>query len=142
MGLTERHKKDHCARKHLIEGVLVKYLTTDMCGRKFMPGAFKDCDGKYIPVLESFTQNEKEIIGYAALTEKEDGVYYTTNVNLPDECVANIQNEGYTFGMHANQLKINHGLVEQGNVVSMSLTSPCEGPGPILSIDGKPVSSL
>ena len=130
--------------KHIIEGCLIKYDVLMRDGRKIMRGAFKDCDGTKIPVCKSFAPNVNEVLGNATLIEKEDGVYYTAEIELAedneDRLVCDcIRNSGYRFGMFANQLKEKKRVIQFGVIRYMSLTAPCDAAGCIISLDGEKV---
>ena len=95
-------------------------------GRTIRPNAFKDCDGKVVPLV--FMHNHKDVenvLGHALLENKPEGMYaYGSFNNSP---LAQIAKEAVEHGdltalsIYANQLKEKNGNVFHGRIREVSL---------------------
>jgi hypothetical protein len=112
-------------------GYVTKYNILCSDGRTIMPGAFKNCDGKVIPLVDydySCFNTLDNVLGHILLENREDGVYgygifhnsqraKTYQQLVEDELINGL-------GIYANQLKANDKCVIYGVIQSVALC-PC-----------------
>lgn len=99
-------------------------LCTD--GRTIRKDAFKDCDGKVVPLVWNHQHDDPEdILGHALLENREDGVYTYGSFN--DSQKAQVAKMAVEHGdvdslsIYANRLKQNGGDVLHGDIKEVSL---------------------
>lgn len=95
-------------------------------GRTIRPNAFKDCDGKTVPLV--FMHNHKDIdnvLGHALLENRPEGMYAYCSLN--NSTMAQVAKEAVQHGdltalsIYANQLKEKNGNVFHGRIREVSL---------------------
>ena len=95
-------------------------------GRTIRRDAFKECDGKIVPLV--FMHNHKDInnvLGHALLENRKDGIYAYGSFNDSED--AQIAKEAVRHGdltalsIYANQLKERNGNVTHGRIREVSL---------------------
>lgn len=96
-------------------------------GRTIRKDAFKDCDGKTVPVIYNHDHNNPDaVLGHAILENREDGVYAYINFNETEqgqkikECVEH--GDVRSLSIYANRLKqigndVVHGIIRELSVV-------------------------
>ena len=118
-------------------------------GRTIRKNAFKDCDGKQVPLVWQHQHNEvRNVLGHALLENREDGVYCYGTFNNSEEgqdAKLRVQNGDIThMSIYANQLTQDHGNVLHGVIREVSLVLAGANPGalidyPILAHSGEEV---
>ena len=116
-------------------------------GRTIRKNAFKDCDGKQVPLVWQHQHNEvRNVLGHALLENREDGVYCYGSFNNSEEgqdAKLRVQNGDIThMSIYANQLTQDHGNVLHGVIREVSLVLAGANPGalidyPILAHSGE-----
>lgn len=96
-------------------------------GRVIMPDAFKECDGKTVPLVWNHQHNEPEnVLGHALLENRKDGVYtYCTFNDTEAGQLAKrlVKHKDVTqFSIYANRLKevgknVVHGMIREVSLV-------------------------
>lgn len=95
-------------------------------GRTIRPNAFKDCDGKVVPLV--FMHNHKDVdnvLGHALLENRPEGIYAYGSFN--NSALAQTAKEAVEHGdltalsIYANQLKEKNGNVFHGRIREVSL---------------------
>ena len=113
-------------RKPDFSGYVTKYniLCTD--GRTIRPGAFKELDGQYVPLV--YMHNHKDldnVLGKMLLEHRDDGVYGYGFFNSTDrgKTGKTLVDHGdiSCLSIYANQLKQQGGDVLHGNIQEVSL---------------------
>lgn len=114
------------SRKPDFSGYVTKYniLCTD--GRTIRPGAFKELDGQYVPLV--YMHNHKDldnVLGKMLLEHRDDGVYGYGFFNSTDrgKTGKTLVDHGdiSCLSIYANQLKQQGGDVLHGNIQEVSL---------------------
>lgn len=118
-------------------------------GRTIRKNAFKDCDGKQVPLVWQHQHNEvRNVLGHALLENREDGVYCYGTFNNSEEgqdAKLRVQNGDIThMSIYANQLTQDHGNVLHGVIREVSLVLAGANPGalidyPILAHSGEEI---
>lgn len=118
-------------------------------GRTIRKNAFKDCDGKQVPLVWQHQHNEvRNVLGHALLKNREDGVYCYGTFNNSEEgqdAKLRVQNGDIThMSIYANQLTQDHGNVLHGVIREVSLVLAGANPGalidyPILAHSGEEI---
>lgn len=103
-------------------------------GRVIMKDAFKENDGKSVPLVWNHQHNDPDnVLGHAMLKNREDGVYaYCTFNDSPKAKTAKLLVEhGDISGLSicANDLKQNGSLVSHGKIREVSLVLAGANPG-------------
>ena len=106
-------------------------------GRTIRKDAFKDCDGKVVPLVWSHIHNDPEnVLGHALLKNEDDGVKaYCRFNNTPrgktaKELVAH--GDITNLSIYANQLKQKSGNVLHGIIREVSLVLSGANPGAVI----------
>lgn len=103
-------------------------------GRTIMPNAFKDDNGKKVPLVWNHRHNDpEEILGHAMLENRPDGVYaYCTFNDTPSGKTAReLVKHGdiSSLSIYASKLKQNMGNVMHGAIREVSLVLAGANPG-------------
>lgn len=103
-------------------------------GRTIRKDAFKDCDGKVVPIVWQHVHDDpSNVLGHGLLENREDGVYiYGSLNNTPKgkDAKEQIQHGDITFlSIWANQLKESNGDVLHGDIKEVSLVLAGANPG-------------
>lgn len=106
-------------------------------GRTIRKDAFKDCDGKTVPLVWQHQRNEIEnVLGQAKLENRPDGVYAyckfndTDNAQIARQLVRN--KDIGSLSIYANHLKQNGKDVVHGKIVEVSLVLAGANPGAVI----------
>lgn len=107
-------------------GWATKYNIKCTDGRTIMHNAFKDCDGKKVPLVWNHQHNDPaSVVGYAILEHRDEGMYTYGYFNNND--MARYAREDVMHGdvdslsIYANKLKQQGGNVMHGNIREVSL---------------------
>ena len=121
----ERKKCRHV----LIRGCIAKYGTMWFNGKTIKDGAFRNDDGKYIPVLDCWDRTDPEaVVGYAKLQYREhDGIYYEAHIQNSERITKILdammkEKDEWMIGIFANQLKYQENTVEDGCIRHGAIT--------------------
>ena len=103
-------------------------------GRTILRDAFKDCDGKKVPLLWNHQHNDpSEVLGHAILENREDGVYAYASFNDTEngQLAKAILKHGdiESLSIWANNLKQRGGNVVHGVIREVSLVLAGANPG-------------
>ena len=103
-------------------------------GRTIMKDAFKDCDGKKVPLLWNHQHNDpSEVLGHAILENRDDGVYAYASFNETEngKLAKAILKHGdiESLSIWANNLKQRGGNVVHGVIREVSLVLAGANPG-------------
>ena len=103
-------------------------------GRTIRRNAFKECDGKTVPLVWNHQHNSVDnVLGHGVLENREDGVYVYGYFNNTDgaQRAKDILMHGDIAGLSiwANQLKQNGGDVLHGTIREVSLVLAGANPG-------------
>ena len=103
-------------------------------GRTIRRDAFKDCDGKKVPLVYNHQHNDPfNVLGHAMLENREDGVFAYGCFNDTDtaqQIKQAVQHGDITaLSIYANELKQNGGDVIHGNIREVSLVLAGANPG-------------
>lgn len=103
-------------------------------GRTIRRNAFKDCDGKTVPLVWMHGHNDvQNVLGHALLENRPEGVYtYVTFNETPQgqDAKEAVRNKDIThFSIYANKLKQNKGDVLHGEIKEVSLVLAGANPG-------------
>lgn len=103
-------------------------------GRTIMKDAFKHCDGKRVPLIWDHNQNNPDnILGYAILENRQDGVYAYGYFNESESATAAkvLLKHGDidSLSIAANRLKQQGGNVLHGDIFEVSLVPAGANPG-------------
>lgn len=106
-------------------------------GRTIKKDAFKDCDGKVVPLVWQHQRNEIEnILGQAKLENRPDGVYARCRFNDTDnaEIARRLVKNGdiNSLSIYANHLKHNGRDVVHGKIIEVSLVLAGANPGAMI----------
>lgn len=103
-------------------------------GRTIRRNAFKDCDGKTVPLVFNHDHdNLSNVIGHALLENRDDGVYCYGTLNdteqgeMAKKCIKN--GDLNSLSIYANNLKEEHGNVVHGVIREVSLVLAGANPG-------------
>lgn len=106
-------------------------------GRTIMPDAFKDCDGKSVPLVWNHQHNSLDnVLGHALLKSCKDGVYTYCSFNDTEdgrrakELVSH--KDINSLSIYANELKQEHGNVRHGKIREVSLVLAGANPGAMI----------
>lgn len=96
-------------------------------GRTILPNAFKDCDGKIVPLVwQHQRENPENVIGHALLENRDDGVYAYCALNdtpKAQTCKALVEHGDITaMSIFANKLiekakQVSHGIIREVSIV-------------------------
>lgn len=103
-------------------------------GRTIRKGAFKDCDGKIVPLVYNHDHNDvSNVLGHALLEAREDGMYaYMSCNNTPSGNDAREQvmhGDLKSLSIYANHIRQNGNDVIHGNIREVSLVLAGANPG-------------
>ena len=103
-------------------------------GRTIKAGAFKDCSGKKVPLVWQHQHNEVgNILGYAILEDRPDGVYaygVFNNTDQAKQAKEYVQHGDIeSLSIYANGLKQHKGDVMHGSIKEVSLVVAGANPG-------------
>ena len=103
-------------------------------GRIIKKGAFKDCDGKVVPVVYNHDHNDvSNVLGHALLEDREDGMYaYISCNNTSSGMDAKEQvmhGDLRSLSIYANHIRQNGPDVVHGNIREVSLVLAGANPG-------------
>lgn len=103
-------------------------------GRTIKKGAFKDCDGKVVPLVYNHDHNDvSNVLGHALLEAREDGMYaYMSCNNTPSGNDAREQvmhGDLKSLSIYANHIRQNGNDVIHGNIREVSLVLAGANPG-------------
>lgn len=95
-------------------------------GRTIRKNAFKDCDGKTVPLVWNHIHNDVDnVLGHALLQNREEGVYAYCSFNETEQgkTAKELVRHGdiVALSIYANQLKQNGGDVLHGAIRELSL---------------------
>lgn len=117
-------------------------------GRTIRRNAFKDCDGKTVPLVWNHQHNDpSNVLGHALLQNRKDGVYAYCSLNntpMADNAREFLRHgDVESLSIYANQLKQDHGNVLHGIIREVSLVLAGANPGAfidnvMLHSDGSP----
>lgn len=115
-------------------GYATKYDTRCSDRRVIMHGAFSGCDNKKVPLVYNHVHSDPaNILGYAVLEDRPDGVYTygsfnsTPNAQLMKQCLAH--GDVDSLSIYANHLKQNGDEVVHGEIKEVSLVQAGANPG-------------
>lgn len=122
-------------------GYATKYNVRCDDNRIIMHGAFSSCDGKKVPLVYNHRHGSiKDVLGYAILHERQDGVYSDCYLNETDAgktAKAVLQHGDIgSLSIFANQLVEVGPQVKKGNIRELSLV--LAGANPEATIDTIP----
>lgn len=111
-------------------------LCTD--GRTIRKGAFKECDGKTVPLVWNHQHNDPEnVLGHALLENRDEGVYAYCSFNNGEsgKSAKLLVEHGdiSALSIYANQLKQNGGDVLHGAIREVSLVLAGANPGAFIN---------
>ena len=103
-------------------------------GRTIRHNAFKDCDGKKVPLVYNHQHNDPfNVLGHAILENRDDGVFtygFFNDTEAGQQAKASVLHGDITgLSIYANQLKQNGGDVIHGNIREVSLVLAGANPG-------------
>lgn len=103
-------------------------------GRTIMPGAFKDCDGKTVPLVWNHQHNDiNDVLGQATLEHKDGDVYAYCKFNDSESgktAKLLVEHGDITsLSICANQLQEKMGFVSHGVIREVSLVLAGANPG-------------
>lgn len=103
-------------------------------GRTIRRDAFKDCDGKTVPLVWNHQHNDaKNVLGHALLKNLKDGVYAYCSFNNTEEGQRAkemvVHGDISALSIFANKLKQNRGDVVHGVIREVSLVLAGANPG-------------
>lgn len=109
-------------------GYLTKYNVTCTDGKTIQPGAFADEHGKRVPLVwHHLTSEPGNILGYADLEARNDGIYarcsFNNNAKAKEAKEAVLHGDIRSMSVHANHLTVNGKNVAKGNIVEASLVT-------------------
>ncbi len=112
-------------------------LCTD--GRTIRRDAFKDDDGKKVPLVWQHQHNDPEnVLGHAYLYNRPEGVRFEASFNSSDKAqkakVAVEHGDITAVSIYANQLKQNKGNVLHGTIRELSLVLAGANPGALIDM--------
>ena len=106
-------------------------------GRTIMPDAFKECDGKSVPLVWNHQHNSlNNVLGHALLKNCKDGVYAycsfndTSDGQRAKELVKH--KDVNSLSIYANELCQDHGIVSHGKIREVSLVLAGANPGAMI----------
>lgn len=110
-------------------------LCTD--GRTIMKDAFKDCDGKKVPLVWNHQHNSvEEVLGHAVLESRDGSIYAYCKFNdSPNGQTAKLlvqHGDVDSMSIWANELKENMNYVMHGNIKEVSLVLAGANPGALI----------
>lgn len=122
-------------------GYATRYNVRCDDNRIIMHGAFSSCDGKKVPLVYNHRHGSiKDVLGYAILHERQDGVYSDCYLNETDAgktAKAVLQHGDIgSLSIFANQLVEVGPQVKKGNIRELSLVLAGANPG--ATIDAYP----
>ena len=110
--------------------------TNTLCsdGRTILNGAFKDCDGKKVPLVWNHQHNTADnILGHAYLENRDDGIYAYCKFNDTEsgQNAKQLVEHGdvTALSIYANKLRQNEGKVLHGAIREVSLVISGANPG-------------
>ena len=103
-------------------------------GRTIAPGAFKDFDGKKIPLVWMHQHGDGEnVLGHAILEARKDGIYaygfFNETKQAQDLKLAVQHGDIEALSIYANKLKETNKLVHDGKLIELSLVLAGANPG-------------
>lgn len=106
-------------------------------GRVIMKNAFKECDGKTVPVIWNHQHNSvNEVLGHALLENKDEGVYayvYFNDTDAGQNAKLLVRHGDINrFSIYANKLRQQGNNVVHGVIRELSLVLASANPGAII----------
>lgn len=106
-------------------------------GRTILKDAFKDCDGKTVPLVWMHGYREPEhVLGHALLENREEGVYAYCKFNDTEKAQhikkSVIHGDITALSIYANQLREQNRNVFHGNIRELSLVLAGANPGALI----------
>lgn len=103
-------------------------------GRVIKKGAFKDCDGKVVPLVYNHDHNDvSNVLGHCLLECRDDGVYAYASCNSTksgiDAKEQVMHGDIRSFSIYANHIRQNGPDVIHGNIREVSLVLAGANPG-------------
>ena len=103
-------------------------------GRTIRKGAFKDCDGKIVPLVYNHDHNDvSNVLGHALLEAREDGMYAYMSCNNTasgkDAREQVLHGDLKSLSIYANHIRQNGNDVVHGNIREVSLVLAGANPG-------------
>ena len=103
-------------------------------GRIIKKGAFRDCDGKVVPVVYNHDHNDvSNVLGHALLEERNDGMYAYISCNKTqsgsDAKEQVLHGDLRSLSIYANHIRQNGPDVIHGNIREVSLVLAGANPG-------------
>ena len=103
-------------------------------GRTILKDAFKDCDGKTVPIMWNHQHNDaKNVLGHALLKNRDEGVraYLAFNDTPSGKNAKTLVDNGdiVALSIYANQLKESNKCVQHGVIREVSLVLAGANPG-------------
>jgi HK97 family phage prohead protease len=122
------------ARQYDFSGYATRTNLRCSDGRTIMKDAFKDCDGKKVPLVWNHQRaTPYDVLGHAILENREDGVYAYCSFNETEDgkhAKALVQHGDITaLSIYANQLQQQGGNVMHGTIREVSLVYAGANPG-------------
>lgn len=106
-------------------------------GRRICRGAFKDCDGKTVPLIwHHLRDNPKDVLGHVLLEHRDDGVYghgffnSTESAQIAKELVRH--GDINSMSIYANKLVQKGNDVQHGVIREVSLVTAAANPGALI----------
>lgn len=121
------------------EGWASYYEVRCLDGRYIKKGVFRDCNGLKVPLLKDFENiyNPEQVIGYAELFEREEGLYSYGYLNEKGGEFKEYLKKGEIkyLGIYANQLKFekDKSTVLKGTVRAVCLETLPANPKAIIT---------
>lgn len=118
-------------------GWATKYDVKCSDGRTIQKGAFKDCDGKSIPLVWNHQHNSQEnVLGHAILEHRNEGVYaygYFNDTESGKDAKEQVKHKDLTsLSIYANRLTEKSGNVMHGVIRELSLVLAGANPGAMI----------
>lgn len=103
-------------------------------GRTIMRDAFKDCDGKTVPLVWNHQHDSLDnVLGHALLENRGDGVYAYCKFNSSEQgkqAKLRVENGDISaLSIYANELRESNSNVEHGSIKEVSLVLAGANPG-------------
>lgn len=103
-------------------------------GRTIRKGAFKDCDGKIVPLVYNHDHNDvSNVLGHALLEARDDGMYAYMSCNNTasgkDAREQVLHGDLKSLSIYANHIRQNGNDVIHGNIREVSLVLAGANPG-------------
>lgn len=118
-------------------GYVTKANTKCSDGRVICPNAFKDCDGKTVPLIwHHLRDNPDNVLGHVLLENREDGVYghaFFNNTKSAETAKELVRHGDINaMSIYANKLVQNGPNVQHGVIKEVSLVTAGANPGALI----------